>query len=364
MTRPTVIPVSLDNFDPAVLSGAAEAIAAGKLVGMPTDTVYAIATNADNRQAMERLSTLCGSSVADPPTLLISGSDDVDNMVDQIPPLAHRLMNKFWPGPLTLVLTKKGGGSISLRYPANKITLALIKKAAVPVAAPSAGLAGKPPATTAAEVDNIFGKALEFIVDGGPSPPTGLSTVIKCTKNGFSIVRAGAISSDALQETLARTILFVCLGNTCRSPMAVGFVKKALAEHLHVAEDKLVGAGYNLKSAGTCAAVGEPMSAHAREVLREKGCTPYDHASQPISPTLIKESDIIFVMNESQRTTILSMVPQAAGRVELLDREGKAIEDPFGGSLEEYRQAADRMLKNIPHLLERIIVSPETSGKV
>ncbi len=355
MTKPTIVAVSLDSFDPALLDGPAEAIAGGKLVGMPTDTVYAVAANADRPAAMEKLCALCGRSTSDPPTLLVSSADDVAHFVEHVPPVAHRLMNRFWPGPLALVLARKGGGSVSLRNPACKIALAVIRKAAVPIAAPSASLPGRTPAMSATELGRLFGSELEFIIDGGILPATGLSTVVKCSKKGFSIVRTGAIAPSALEEAVARTILFVCLGNTCRSPMAVGLMKKALAGHLHVTEDMLVKTGYNVKSAGTSAAVGEPMSEHAKTVLREKSCGTGAHASQPVSPLLVNESDYMFVMNESQRTAILSMAPQAAGRVELLDREGQAIEDPFGSSLEDYRRAADRMLKSMPALVKRVV---------
>jgi tRNA threonylcarbamoyl adenosine modification protein (Sua5/YciO/YrdC/YwlC family) len=355
MIKSTVVVVSLDHFDPALLDGPARAIVDGKLVGLPTDTVYAVATNADKPAALEKLHGLCGRSPSDPLTLLISDSDDVARFVEHVPPVANRLMNTFWPGPLTLVLPKKGGGSVSLRYPANKIALAVIQKAAVPVAAPSASMPGRPPVTTAAELDLAFRDKLEFIVDGGMSSATGLSTVMRCSQKGFNVVRAGMVSAEALEESVARCILFVCLGNTCRSPMAVGLVRKALADHFHVPENMLIKAGYNVKSAGTSATVGEPMSEYAKAVLHEKNCDSGVHASQPISSLLIKEADVVFVMNESQRTAILSMVPQAAGRVELLDREGKSIEDPFGGTLEEYRRAADRIVKSIPGLVKRII---------
>ncbi|MDQ7778475.1 MAG: L-threonylcarbamoyladenylate synthase [Planctomycetota bacterium] len=355
MPDPAIVKVSLEKFDPSLLDRPAAWLAEGKLVAIPTDTVYALAANADNPAAMSRLCALCGRSVEEPLTLLVADSADVHRFAQVVPPVAHRLMGRFWPGPLTLILPRKGGGSVSLRHPANKATLELIQRSGVPVAAPSAALPKGTPAGSAEEVARLFGSGLDAIVDAGLTQGGKPSTVVRCSKSGFSVVRLGALGAEALAEGTARLILFVCLGNTCRSPMAASLMKKALAEHLGVPVAMLVKNGYDVKSAGTSAVVGDPMSDHAKAVLRELGCEPIQHVSQPTTARLMRAADHVFVMNESQRNSTIALCPDAANRVELLDREGKAVEDPFGGSLDAYRRTAGILSKNVNQLLKKVM---------
>ena len=189
------------------LQTAADILRQGGHVAVPTETVCGLAANAMNAQAVELLYERKGRPSVKPISLMVSGPEAIDCYCLGAPEQAKALARRFWPGPLTIVLKSKaeipaivraGGDTIGLRCPDHPLTLALIEKAGVPLAAPSANLAGEEPARTAQEVLDYFDGKIEGVADGGPCQLGVASTVLDLTKTEPKVLREGGIPGREL----------------------------------------------------------------------------------------------------------------------------------------------------------------------
>ncbi len=351
-----VISVDAEDYDPKVLEEPAEALRRGKLVGLPTETVYGIGANESDDQAVNRLLEVRESPSDKKLSVHIADMDTFQEWCPVPPPMASRLAHRFWPGPLTLVLPHKERGTIGLRMPANRIALDLIRLADVPVVAPSANLSGDPPATNAEEVLEVFEGKIEYVIDGGSASYGTSSTVVQVDEEDWELLREGAISEELIVEESGLQILFVCSGNTCRSPMASGLAWQILEEKLNSSRNELEENGFRIESAGTSATSGSPATGTARRVLKEDyGISLRDHFSKAVTPSLITESDVIAVMTTSHRDSILRWVPEVEDRIVLLNESDEGIPDPIGGDLETYRRCAGKLKSSIEKLFEEIL---------
>jgi len=197
-----IFPLGHDQPNLKIIAQAASIIKAGGLVAFPTETVYGLGANALNAQAVKRIFAAKNRPADNPVIVHVARAGDLAALVKDVPPEAKRLIRKFWPGPLTLVLWKKpvipnevtaGAETVAVRCPQNKIARLLIERAGVPIAAPSANLAGKPSPTTAKEVEEDLGEAVEMILDGGPCEIGLESTVLDLTNKPFQLLRPGGL---------------------------------------------------------------------------------------------------------------------------------------------------------------------------
>ena len=357
-----ILTLDPDRFDPSVMEAPAEAIRRGGLVAFPTETVYGIGVNLDHPEAIRRLLEIRESPVEKRITIHVSSRDDVPKFVPgRMPAAAHRLMRRFWPGPLTLVVAVDGG-TIGVRLPDHPIAQALIRQAGVRLGAPSANLSGRPPAVDADEVRREFDGKIDYIIDGGPCRHRVASTVVQVAEGRIELLREGAIPGPLIEEANAVTILFVCTGNTCRSPMAERLMKHLLAKRLGVAESELPTAGFRILSAGTGAGHGGAAAAEAEIAVRELGGDLGGHRSQPVSISMAEESDRIFVMTEGHRQVLVEWMPDLAERIALLDPSGRDVGDPIGASLEIYREIARRIRQCLERRLEELNLPSPVGG--
>src|SRR5271169_4782244 len=190
-----------------LISDAAAKIRSGELVVFPTETVYGLGANALDPSAVRKIYVLKGRPATSPLIVHVSSIDQAREFAAAWPEDAERLAREFWPGPLTLVLPKKptipeevtaGLPTVGLRMPRHPIALALLREAAVPIAAPSANRFTQLSPTTAQHVREAFGKDTPFLLDGGPCEVGLESTVIAVTKDGLEVLRPGmALVEDA-----------------------------------------------------------------------------------------------------------------------------------------------------------------------
>lgn len=349
-----VITIPPERYDPKALEPAAACLADGGLVAFPTETVYGLGTRSDRPAAVARLLEVRASPREKNLTLHIADIDDVQRYVGTVPPLAYRLIWEFWPGPLTLVLPK-GDGTIGLRHPSNRIAMDLLRMARVPVVLPSANKSGQPPAVNAAQVLAAFDGQIDCVVDGGQTAIGVASTVVRVLGRSPEILRDGAIPRARIEALTYTSILFVCTGNTCRSPMAQGLFRKALADRLGVRMAELEARGYRIASAGTFAVRDVPAAGCAVEVLRERGIDLSGHRSRAVTASMIGDADFVFALANEHAATMKEWVPEGAGRIFLLDPDGRSIEDPVGGSLEVYRETADRIARCLGAAVKRVL---------
>lgn len=187
---------------------AAEIIRDGGIVAFPTETVYGLGANALNEGAVKKIFIAKGRP-QDNPLIVHVASKDIHNLVKEVPPISQELINKFWPGPLTIILEKKdiipnmtsaNLSTIGIRMPNSEIALKLIELSERPIAAPSANISGRPSPTEVERcIDDLNGR-VDYII-GGESSDIGVeSTIIDCTVNPPMILRPGGITLEMLRE--------------------------------------------------------------------------------------------------------------------------------------------------------------------
>jgi L-threonylcarbamoyladenylate synthase len=215
-TRTRVIVVDPLRPDERDIQSAASVLRAGGLVAFPTETVYGLGANALDETAVGRIFAAKGRPFDDPLIVHIAAKFQVEDIARNIPDIAYTLAEKFWPGPLTLVLKKHprvadkvstGLDTVAVRMPDHRVPLDLIRAAGVPVAAPSANLFTRPSPTSAAHVVDDLSGRVDIILDGGPCPIGLESTVLDLTGPAPAILRPGGTTAEALRECLADLIL-------------------------------------------------------------------------------------------------------------------------------------------------------------
>jgi len=191
-------------------------IKSGEVVGIPTETVYGLAADATNPEAVSKIFVAKGRPQDNPLIVHIADKSDMEKYAHDIPEIAYRIADKFWPGPLTMVLPKKdiipevtSGGldTVGIRFPANAIAQKIIKSAGVPLAAPSANLSGKPSTTTAKHVYDDMNGRISAIVDGGACSVGVESTVISFSGEDVIILRPGFVSKEDLLSVADNVII-------------------------------------------------------------------------------------------------------------------------------------------------------------
>lgn len=182
----TVVPAFGDPPPIEAVQAAVAALAAGRLVGLPTDTLYGLVGDPEAIYAVK----VRPAEVHLP--VLVADRRVVDDLVGPVPPLAARLMEAFWPGALTVVVARPAGGTVGLRCPDHPVALAVCR-AAGPLHSSSANLHGRPPLTTAAEVAAAFADSVAVVLDAGPCAGSA-STVVDCTGDAPVLLRLGAIA--------------------------------------------------------------------------------------------------------------------------------------------------------------------------
>ena len=201
-SKPRVVGVAGDAPDPAAIAEAATILRGGGLVAFPTETVYGLGVDATNPKAIERLNQVKGRPPEKPYSLHVHSLDQVRKLVASIPPLAERLMERFWPGPLTIVMPSNEGMTIGFRLPDHPVAQAFLTACGVPVAAPSANRSGSPPPTDAAEVLAALDGDVDCLLDGGPTRLGRESTVVEIVNGKLVVRREGAIPKDAILSLL------------------------------------------------------------------------------------------------------------------------------------------------------------------
>lgn len=210
-----IIKISSRNPNKKIITEASTIIKSGNLVAFPTETVYGLGANALDEKAVRKIFTAKGRPTDNPLIIHIADYKDLNKLAHALPHYAKKLINKFWPGPLTLIVRKKSivpdivtakSPTVAIRMPNHKVTLALIKEAGVPIAAPSANKAGRPSGTSAEDVLDDFKNKIELILDAGQTHFGLESTVLDVSKSTPVILRPGAISKEALESVLKITL--------------------------------------------------------------------------------------------------------------------------------------------------------------
>jgi tRNA threonylcarbamoyl adenosine modification protein (Sua5/YciO/YrdC/YwlC family) len=331
-----IVKLSELNPDPAYISQAAEILRNGGLVIIPTETVYGVAANMLDKKALGRLYEIKKRPQNKPFSIHIDSKEKIGEFAFDIPSSAYKLIDKFWPGPLTIILKSKQLGSVGLRMPNNRIALDVIGRAGVPVVCPSANIAGNPAPKNFQDAIRDLDGVVDFAIDAGDAKLGVESTIVDLTVEPLRVLRIGAISEQDLQDELKKkAVLFICTGNSCRSVMAKALLEKKLKEKGR--ED------IEVLSAGIMMLGGLSASEETKALLKEEGIDVSGHRSQRLSVEMIKKADIILVMESLQEKRILELEPSAKNKLFLLKEFAKIndtdlnIEDPIGKDPAFYR---------------------------
>ncbi|MFO0863349.1 MAG: Sua5/YciO/YrdC/YwlC family protein [Gemmataceae bacterium] len=281
---------------------------------------------------------------------------------DWLPNVRGRIANlarKHWPGPLgmfasggewglvshlsqelrTILCTKHG---LALRMPATPLMDAVHAMLGGPLLIASVDSATDADVIVDAEPNGL-----------GPAPVTW----VQVDASHWRILRTGVVPSEHIEEDSACMILFLCTGNTCRSPMAAAILRTLLAQTLGCAEIELASRGFRVQSAGLSAMMGQSASAHASVAVQRYGADLADHRSQRLTGPLYYLADHVFAMTRSH-LDVLESIPHQLGAPSprLLSPYNEDIADPYGGDEEEYRACAEQILEclklRLPEIME------------
>ncbi|MDD5556918.1 MAG: L-threonylcarbamoyladenylate synthase [bacterium] len=197
MARTRVLKLTGAAADAAIVREAAAALRGGMLVVFPTETVYGLGCSAAEARSVRRIYELKGRGRGKPLAFYVDSAAAVLRYLDRIPPAAAALMDRFWPGPLTLLL-RGGGGLLGFRCPDDPSALALIAEAGVPVVGTSANRSGSPAAVTGEEAAMALDGGADIVLDGGRTRHGRESTVVDASGDEPSIVREGVIEAAAI----------------------------------------------------------------------------------------------------------------------------------------------------------------------
>lgn len=327
----------------------------GGIVALPTDTVYGLAVNAEDPEAVSRLYRIKKRNRLKPLILFLKDQQKLPTFARRIPLSAQKLINQYWPGPLTLVFEAAHNrvskclispeGKIGMRVPSHPIPRQILEQNSFLMGTTSANISGSSAVTNPHEISSQLGEKIDLLIDGGPALLGLESTVVDVTTSPFHPLREGYISFEEIYKICRKksSLLFVCTGNTCRSAIAEVTFK-------NIYPDKKL----QIASAGTDALEGQRASPLTIELMRRRGINLSGHRSHRLNPQTIEIFDLILVMEKKHLRRIVQLSPWAKKKVYLLKNfasaENEEIPDPIDGDI----SSCQKILKDIEDELEKI----------